>query len=157
MQKITTTHPYNLTQIATLCALLYSSCSISAEHVEYDHTFLMGRDASNIDLSRYSEGNPTLPGIYDVNVYVNDQPVINQSIPFVVIDGKKNARACITQKNILQFHITQPDIHSENAVLLERDEELGDCLNLTEIIPQSSVRYDVNDQRLDINVPRHGS
>lgn len=154
MQKITTTHPYNLTQIATLCALLYSSCSISAEHVEYDHTFLMGRDASNIDLSRYSEGNPTLPGIYDVNVYVNDQPIINQSIPFVVIDGKKNAQACITQKNILQFHITQPDIHNENAVLLERDEELGDCLNLTEIIPQSSVRYDVNDQRLDINVPQ---
>ena len=154
MQKITIIHPHNLTQIATLCALLYSSFSISAEHVEYDHTFLMGRDASNIDLSRYSEGNPTLPGIYDVNVYVNDQPVINQSIPFVVIDGKKNAQACITQKNILQFHITQPDIDSENAVLLERDEELGDCLNLTEIIPQSSVRYDVNDQRLDIDVPQ---
>ncbi|MGN9525294.1 FimD/PapC N-terminal domain-containing protein [Escherichia coli] len=32
----------------------------------------MGKDASNIDLSRYTEGNPTLPGIYDVSVYVND-------------------------------------------------------------------------------------
>ncbi|MDY9172276.1 FimD/PapC N-terminal domain-containing protein, partial [Escherichia coli] len=38
-------------------------------------TFLMGKDASNIDLSRYTEGNPTLPGIYDVSVYVNDQPL----------------------------------------------------------------------------------
>ena len=28
------------------------------------------------------------------------------------------------------------------------------CLNLTEIIPQASVRYDVNDQRLDIDVPQ---
>ena len=127
--KPTKNYHNHLTRIATFCALLYCNSAFCAELVEYDHTFLMGRDASNIDLSRYSEGNPTLPGIYDVNVYVNDQPVINQSIPFVVIDGKKNAQACITQKNILQFHITQPDIDSENAVLLERDEELGDCLN----------------------------
>ncbi|HGU0956376.1 TPA: Yad fimbria usher protein HtrE, partial [Escherichia coli] len=40
------------------------------------------------------------------------------------------------------------------AVLLARDETLGNCLNLTEIIPQASVRYDVNEQRLDIDVPQ---
>lgn len=34
------------------------------------------------------------------------------------------------------------------------DETLGNCLNLTEIIPQASVRYDVNEQRLDIDVPQ---
>ncbi|WP_284147714.1 FimD/PapC N-terminal domain-containing protein, partial [Escherichia coli] len=63
----------HLTHIATFCALLYSNSALCAELVEYDHTFLMGKDASNIDLSRYTEGNPTLPGIYDVSVYVNDQ------------------------------------------------------------------------------------
>ncbi|MCV5714503.1 PapC domain-containing protein, partial [Escherichia coli] len=84
------------------CALLYSSSALSAEHVEYDNTFLMGRDASNIDLSRYSEGNPTLPGLYDVSVYINDQPVTNQSIAFVTVEGKKNAEACLTLKNLLQ-------------------------------------------------------
>ena len=51
----------------------------------------MGKDASNIDLSRYTEGNPTLPGIYDVSVYVNDQPIMSQSI-----NGEKMhfCRAC---------------------------------------------------------------
>lgn len=38
--------------------------------------------------------------------------------------------------------------------MLKRDDDLGDCLNLAEMIPQSSIRYDVNDQRLDIDVPR---
>ena len=70
----------HLTHIATFCALLYSNSALCAELVEYDHTFLMGKDASNIDLSRYTEGNPTLPGIYDVSVYVNDQPIMSQSI-----------------------------------------------------------------------------
>lgn len=67
---------------------------------------------------------------------------------------KKNAQACITLKNLLQFHINSPDINNEKAVLLAVDETLGNCLNLTEIIPQASVRYDVNEQRLDIDVPQ---
>lgn len=54
----------------------------------------------------------------------------------------------------MQFHINSPDINNEKAVLLARDETLGNCLNLTEIIPQASVRYDVNEQRLDIDVPQ---
>ena len=96
---------HHLTRIATFCALLYCNTAFSAELVEYDHTFLMGQNASNIDLSRYSEGNPAIPGVYDVSVYVNDQPIINQSITFVAIEGKKNAQACITLKNLLQFHM----------------------------------------------------
>ena len=144
----------HLTHIATFCALLYSNSALCAELVEYDHTFLMGNDASNIDLSRYTEGNPTLPGIYDVSVYINDQPIMSQSIAFTVIEGKKNAQACITQKNLLQFHISSPDKNSGKAILLKRDDDLGDCLNLAEMISQSSIRYDVNDQRLDIDVPQ---
>lgn len=85
---------HHLTRIATFCALLYCNTAFSAELVEYDHTFLMGQNASNIDLSRYSEGNPAIPGVYDVSVYVNDQPIINQSITFVAIEGKKE-RPCL--------------------------------------------------------------
>lgn len=152
--KPTKNYHNHLTRIATFCALLYCNSAFCAELVEYDHTFLMGQNASNIDLSRYSEGNPAIPGMYDVSVYVNDQPIINQSITFIEIEGKKNAQACITLKNLLQFHINSPDINNEKAVLLARDETLGNCLNLTEIIPQASVRYDVNEQRLDIDVPQ---
>lgn len=59
---------------------------------------------------------------------------MSQSIAFAVIEGKKNAQACITQKNLLQFHISSPDKNSEKAILLKRDDDLGDCLNLAEMI-----------------------
>ncbi|EGY2198213.1 hypothetical protein JHU89_002996, partial [Escherichia coli] len=111
--KPTKNYHNHLTRIATFCALLYCNSAFCAELVEYDHTFLMGQNASNIDLSRYSEGNPAIPGMYDVSVYVNDQPIINQSITFIEIEGKKNAQACITLKNLLQFHINSPDINNE--------------------------------------------
>ncbi|MGC9899901.1 hypothetical protein P4I47_12715, partial [Escherichia coli] len=37
---------HHLTRIATFCALLYCNTAFSAELVEYDHTFLMGQNAS---------------------------------------------------------------------------------------------------------------
>lgn len=89
----------------------------------------MGKDASNIDLSRYTEGNLTLLCIYDVSVYVNDQPIMSQSIAFTVIEGKKNAQACITQKNLLQFHISSPDKNSEKPF----------CLSETKILVIASI------------------
>ena len=82
--------------------------------------------------------------------------LLTKALHLSQLKEKRNAQACITLKNLLQFHINSPDINSEKAVLLARDEALGNCLNLTEIIPQASVRYDVNDQRLDIDVPQAG-
>lgn len=76
--KPTKNYHNHLTRIATFCALLYCNSAFCAELVEYDHTFLMGQNASNI-----------IPGMYDVSVYVNDQPIINQSITFIEIEGKK--------------------------------------------------------------------
>ena len=90
----------HLTHIATFCALLYSNSALCAELVEYDHTFLMGKDASNIDLSRYTEGNPTLPGIYDVSVYVNDQPIMSQSIALLLLKVKERSGLHYAEKFI---------------------------------------------------------
>ncbi|MGU5285793.1 hypothetical protein MAX89_26395, partial [Escherichia coli] len=134
--------------------MMYSGATIGAESVEYDPTFLMGGNASSIDVSRYSDGNPTLPGVYDVSIYVNEQPVANLEIPFIAIPDKKNAQACITLKNLLQLHIKTPPADEENTILLPRDETLGNCLDLSLAIPKSSVNYDPSEQRLDINVPQ---
>lgn len=81
MKTKTSTKRHNLTRIAMYCSIMYSGATIGAESVEYDPTFLMGGNASSIDVSRYSDGNPTLPGVYDVSIYVNEQPVANLEIP----------------------------------------------------------------------------
>lgn len=60
MKTTTSTKRHNLTRIAMYCSIMYSGATIGAESVEYDPTFLMGGNASSIDVSRYSDGNPTL-------------------------------------------------------------------------------------------------
>lgn len=141
------------TLLAVCCALLYSQPGLTADVVEYDSSFLMGDGAASIDVSRYSDGNPTPVGTYTVKVFVNEKPVASQTIPFIDV-GKKSAEACLTPKNLAQLHIKQPEIVGEKAVLKRGDEESDDCLNLPALIDQSSVEFDMGDQRLDIAVPQ---
>ncbi|EPY0177998.1 TPA: outer membrane usher protein [Salmonella enterica] len=141
------------TLLAVCCALLYSQPGLTADVVEYDSSFLMGDGAASIDVSRYSDGNPTPVGTYTVKVFVNEKPVASQTIPFIDV-GKKSAEACLTPKNLAQLHIKQPEIVGEKAVLKRGDEENDDCLNLPALIDQSSVEFDMGDQRLDITVPQ---
>ena len=44
---------HHLTRIATFCALLYCNTAFSAELVEYDHTFLMGQNASKEGANKF--------------------------------------------------------------------------------------------------------
>lgn len=154
MQNVPTTRTMpKKTLLAMCCALLYSQAGLTADIVEYDSSFLMGDGATAIDVSRYSDGNPTPVGTYTVKVFVNEKPIASQTIPFIDI-GKKSAEACLTPKNLAQLHIKQPEIVGEKAVLKRGDEESDDCLNLPALIEQSSVEFDMGDQRLDITVPQ---
>lgn len=154
MQNVPTTRTLpKKTLLAVCCALLYSQPGLTADVVEYDSSFLMGDGAASIDVSRYSDGNPTPVGTYTVKVFVNEKPVASQTIPFIDV-GKKSAEACLTPKNLAQLHIKQPEIVGEKTVLKRGDEESDDCLNLPALIDQSSVEFDMGDQRLDITVPQ---
>ncbi|ECC1558408.1 outer membrane usher protein [Salmonella enterica subsp. salamae] len=154
VQNVSTTRTMpKKTLLAVCCALLYSQPGLTADVVEYDSSFLMGDGAASIDVSRYSDGNPTPVGTYTVKVFVNEKPVASQTIPFIDV-GKKSAEACLTPKNLAQLHIKQPEIVGEKAVLKRGDEESDDCLNLPALIDQSSVEFDMGDQRLDITVPQ---
>lgn len=141
------------TLLAAFCALLYSQYGLTADVVEYDSSFLMGDGAMAIDVSRYSDGNPTPVGTYTVKVFVNEKPVTSLTIPFIDI-GKKSAEACLTPKNLAQLHIKQPESVGEKAILKKGDEESGNCLNLPALIEHSGVNFDMGDQRLDIIVPQ---
>ncbi|MEX3021197.1 outer membrane usher protein [Kluyvera sp. STS39-E] len=138
---------------AALITCIWGQGVSAAENIEYDSSFLMGGAASSIDISRFSEGNPTPAGIYDVNTTVNDASAAGLSIPFVDTGGK-TAHACLTRKNLAQLHIRLPEHIDENAILLKRDGENEDCLNLPRLIEGATLSYNNGDQQLNIQVPQ---
>ncbi|MBY7470982.1 outer membrane usher protein [Escherichia marmotae] len=142
-----------LTRIAVIFACIYGHAANAAESIEYDPSFLMGSSAQGIDLSRYSDGNPAMPGSYDVKVYVNESAATSMTVE-LIDTGKKSADACISRKMLNQLHIKQPDLKDGEAVLRKGEAEADDCLDLARAIPQSEVYFDTNDQKLDITVPQ---
>ncbi|APY53516.1 outer membrane usher protein [Salmonella enterica subsp. enterica serovar Djakarta str. S-1087] len=146
-----------LAQFVACCTTLACSHTVLAdgEKVEFDQSFLMGRQANSIDLSRYTQGNAALPGTYDVSIFVNDKSNSSKKIEFIDMGKGQSAQACLTPTMLLQLHIRQPERKDNNEAVLRKSTGDGeDCLNLSTLIPFSSVRYDMSEQRLDITVPQ---
>lgn len=77
-------HPLSRTTIAICLALCAVNRGYAAESIEFDETFLMDDGKSSIDISRYADGNPTPPGVYNVSVFVNDKITTNLEIPLLM-------------------------------------------------------------------------
>ncbi|ECH9262335.1 outer membrane usher protein [Salmonella enterica subsp. enterica] len=124
------------------------------ETIEFDSAFLMGPGSTNVDLSRYSDGNTIAAGVYDASGYVNNDLITTLKVEFVDIEKNGKTQACITPRMLSQLHIRQPDELGENAILLKREDSTNNCLNLAQAIPLSTSHFDGGDQRLDIGVPQ---
>ncbi|EOU45712.1 outer membrane usher protein [Escherichia sp. KTE114] len=142
-----------LKHIALCCISAFSGFAVAAESIEYDANFLMGSSAAGIDLSRYSEGNPVLPGKYNARVYVNDISASSMEIEFIDT-GSKVASACISHKMLARLHIKQPELKDNEGILQKRENPEDDCLNLSVAIPQAHEYFDVGEQQFNLTIPQ---
>ena len=111
--------------------------------VEFDAAFLPD-GASTLDLSRFARGNPVLPGRYDVDIWLNDEWQAHETLRFASGDTAMDAAPCIDDDELVAFGI---DISA-----LQRS--VDPCEAIGRRIPSASVRFDVGEQRLDIEVPQ---
>lgn len=116
--------------------------SASETSIEYNASFIRGVD---IDLSRFSQGNPVDAGTYPVLIRLNQISRGNYMVRFVAEKAGSNARACFTSSELKQIGI-KPD--NENIF------SKGDCFFIEDIVKGSSLSYNSNDYELDIFVPQ---
>nr|WP_318382944.1 outer membrane usher protein [uncultured Enterobacter sp.] len=137
--------------------------AVASDSVEFDNSFLVGAGAEKIDVSRYSNGNPTLPGSYKVNVYINDQPFTALHIDFVNV-GKTSAVPCFTPKLLAQLGIKSPgnreqrDAAAWPGVSASHADDDGRtdnrCYEFEKWVPSGSMRFDNGEMRMDLSVPQ---
>lgn len=112
--------------------------------MQFEAGFLPGGDAMSLDLARYARGNPVLPGTYDVDIWMNDEWQVRRAVRFVEHDAGNDASPCLTRTELESFGLIKvPASPSEDA-----------CAPLSGRIPHALVRFDVGEQRLDIEVPQ---
>lgn len=115
-----------------------------SEGIEFNQGFLSGY---GIDVSKFSEGNPVIPGHYTVRFITSNMEKGNISIDFIDTDKDGVGEACFT-----------PEILKQAGVKVELTEEEAakedGCVDLKKHIPSAQWELDVNTQTFKLNVPQ---
>ncbi len=129
----------------SVCAAL-SSCAYAEEaspanngqdEVEFNDQFLFNT-GSKIDVSRYAQGNPIMPGDYRTKITVNNKTKLTATVHFND-NGTLRASPCLSQKLLNQLDIDTAKINAEA-------EGENACVNMAERYPGSSIEFNTSTQ-----------
>lgn len=104
-------------------------------------------------MSRFSHGNPVLPGDYVVDLQINGKWVGRASIRFVAQPGSDIALPCIDRELITRIGFDFEQLPATARTELQKA-EAGGCVNLKAMISDAAVTFDLSQLRLDISVPQ---
>ena len=115
---------------------------VLADDVEFNDQFLFNT-GSNIDVSRYSKGNPVPPGTYKTQILLNGQRKLLGDFTFND-NGTPRATPCFTSKLLTQIGVKTAGMDLESA----------ECVDLAKQFPQPSWNYDIGTQELSLSMPQ---
>jgi len=120
------------------------------EVVEFNDQFLFNAgNGRQINVDRFTKGNPVLPGVYNVNIYINDRQEYNGEVLFKE-NGTEIATPCITHKLLMQLKLE----NSENPIAAVEPVDEATCYDLGALFPGAQLHFDSAEQRLDISLPQ---
>lgn len=116
----------------------------AAEGGNYFNPAFLADDPSLVaDLSRFERGNQNLPGVYRMDLVVNGIFIDTRDITFV--EGN-NIYPCVSRVLLEEVAV--------NLDALQPFSSEDSCLNLQEIVPDSSFTTDFEKLRLDLSLPQ---
>lgn len=121
--------------------------------VQFNNQFLLGPGGKPIDVSRFAQGNPVMPGSYDVGLYVNGDWIARSGVRFVARAGSDSAVPCFDRQLLehigLNFQALTPAARSAIAKA-----QNGECVDLSQVVESASFAFDMSELRLDLSIPQ---
>ncbi|OAT49341.1 outer membrane usher protein [Proteus hauseri ATCC 700826] len=104
-------------------------------------------DINNLDYFSYAGGQ--LPGVYSVDIYLNEKLIDNRQISFIFDDDKKALVPEITKQDLLNWGVketTTPTLNQLNSTATITD--------IASVIPNATHKYDFSRARLSFSIPQ---
>lgn len=129
--------------------------SIPVHAVEFNTDILDAEDKKNIDLSRFSQSGYIMPGLYQMDVYVNGQAISPEELKIRFIElsdsysGKKVSlsKACLTKDIVDRIGLTSKAMDN---IHFWHDSQCADLSLLTGF----EIHPDISKGVLKINIPQ---
>lgn len=118
---------------------------------EFDRSMLAGGDSNAADLARFAHGNLVLPGIYNVDVSVNQNWIGRLDVRFAAPTPGASAVPCVDQRLLDRMGLAPAKPATGVVAQLKTP---GACVELQQLIPGARMVYDQSDLKLDASIPQ---
>lgn len=141
--------------LPTLALAVASALTIPRSWADnyFNPAFLSDDPSAVADLSTFSR-NVQAPGVYRVDVYLNDalqssqDLQFNSATPAKASDDKSGLSACLTTEMLQKMGV---NVAGQPALARSAP---ADCVDLAAAIPDATSRFDFAQQRLNISIPQ---
>lgn len=131
--------------------LVMSSChpiqGQAKEHFNISALELGSPKMDAVDLDAFSKQGGQLPGVYPVDIYINDKKYSHLNITFK--ESKEKLEPVFKQEDFKKM-----GIDLSHAIKPFPDDVNASIANISEYLPNISQAFDFNSLRIDINVPQ---
>ena len=118
---------------------------------EFDRSMLAGGDSNAADLARFAHGNLVLPGIYNVDVSVNQNWIGRLDVRFAAPAPDASAVPCVDQRLLDRMGLVPAKFATDAMPQLKTPSA---CVQLEQLIPGAKLAYDQSDLKLDASIPQ---
>ncbi|MGU7785168.1 fimbria/pilus outer membrane usher protein [Burkholderia sp. PU8-34] len=119
--------------------------------VEFDSGFLPGNRGGHVDLSRFGKGNAVLPGMYKVDVYVNENLTSTMQVTFRASAHAIDAQPCFNEAQLQEIGV---DVDRLAPDVLSRLRDERTCMELADAIPDARASFEFGEQQLRVSIPQ---
>lgn len=133
-------------RVVPLLLVIMPACSIAG--MRFNPAFLSGDTEAVADLSRFEKGMTYLPGSYEVEVWVNDSPLLSRTVTFKA-DDENQLIPCLSLADLLSLGINKNALPEQALASSENS-----CLDLRIWFPDVHYMPELDAQRLKLTFPQ---
>lgn len=131
------------------CVLGLNGYAEDVEYAEFDAGFLYGnQNKENIDMSRFSYGNPIPAGEYLSDVYLNNELRGRIRLHFVEDNAQNKSVLCASETLLELLDLRKIALATDKVV------SGSQCVIFTQKVPKAKVHFDLGEFRLDVDIPQ---
>ncbi|HZZ75755.1 MAG TPA: FimD/PapC N-terminal domain-containing protein, partial [Puia sp.] len=142
--------PKQLFILSPLCFVLFSVLPVQAEDYFNPALLSLGDPEQGVtDLSVFESAGSQMPGVYRVNVYLNNRNVSIRDIEFTKVtdaSGQDVLQPCLTAEDLAEWGV-------RTSQFPELVREGSTCAYL-EAIPHAAAEFQFSQLRLNLSVPQ---
>ncbi|MFQ6292671.1 fimbria/pilus outer membrane usher protein [Yersinia enterocolitica] len=100
----------------------------------------------NLSISDYNGEDKVREGKHLVDISLNSKNIEQRHVNFVIKSNAQDAQACFQQDDIISFGI--------DTTLLSEGWKDNECIFITDIITDATIKFDNDDQKIYLSVPQ---